>query len=147
VQVIRAESKHLELVAPLFDLYRQFYEQPSDLVGARDFISARLQKGDSVIFLALEEDGRALGFTQLYPTFSSTWMKRLWTLNDLFVRNDVRKKGVGQALMERARQWAVETGAHGLQLETAKDNHAAQRLYEGMGWKRDNYFYVYELKV
>src|SRR5690242_5552272 len=113
VEVIQATLQHLEMVVPLFDGYRQFYKQSSDLAGARNFLQARLMQGDSVIFLALL-DGAAVGFTQLYPSFSSVSMKRLWILNDLFVAETARKHGIASALLQKAQQHAAETGAKGL---------------------------------
>jgi len=144
MEIVRATGQHLELVAPLFDQYRQFYKQTPDLAGARRFLRERLEKNESVIFLALER-GKGLGFTQLYPTFSSTTLRRLWILNDLFTCPDRRKTGVGTALMERARQFGIEQGAVELMLETAKDNFPGQRLYEKLGWKRDTEFCTYHL--
>lgn len=146
VTVIRADLNHLDVLAPLFDGYRQFYKQPSDVDGARHFLSERLTKNESVIFLALE-GSVGLGFTQLYPSFSSVSMKRQWILNDLFVAPEARKMGVGEALLERARQFAVETQAKGLTLMTAVDNYPAQRLYERMGWQRENNFYTYTIRA
>lgn len=145
MKIIRATVEHVELIAPLFDLYRQFYKYAPDIEGARRFIAERLRNGESVIFLALDESGKALGFTQLYPTFSSTTLQPMWILNDLYVRSDCRKGGVASALMERARQLGLETGAVELMLETAVDNFTAQRLYEKLGWKRDKEFYTYHL--
>ena len=145
MKIIRATADHVELIAPLFDLYRQFYKYAPDLEGARRFIAERLKNGESVIFVALDEAGKALGFTQLYPTFSSTTLQSMWILNDLYVRSDIRKSGVASALMERARQLGLETGAVELMLETAVDNFTAQRLYEKLGWKRDKEFYTYHL--
>jgi GNAT superfamily N-acetyltransferase len=142
--IIRATIEHIDLIAPLFDGYRQFYKKPSDLVRARQFIKDRLIRHESVIFLAMDED-QALGFTQLYPSFSSTSMQRLWILNDLFVAPAGRRSGVGEALLERARQFAVEDGAKGLMLETAVTNTTAQKLYERLGWQRDTEYYVYNL--
>jgi len=142
IRMVRAAAKDAERVVPLFDAYRQFYKQKSDLAAARAFISERLQRDESVIFLALHGD-KAVGFVQLYPCFSSTAMKRMWILNDLFVAPEARRSGAAKALMERARQWAVETKSDGLWLETAVDNHPAQRLYESLGWKRDNDYYRY----
>lgn len=143
MQIIRATVEHVDLIAPLFDLYRQFYKYAPDLEGARRFIHERLTNGESVIFLALDDSGKALGFTQLYPTFSSTTLRSMWILNDLYVRSDCRKTGVASALMERARQLGKETGAVELMLETAADNFTAQRLYEKLGWQRDKEFYTY----
>lgn len=142
VRIVRATAKDVERVAPLFDSYRQFYKQKADMAAARTFIAERLQRDESVIFLALDGD-KPVGFVQLYPCFSSTAMKRMWILNDLFVTPEARRGGAAKALMERARQWAVETKADGLWLETAVDNHPAQRLYERLGWKRDKDYYRY----
>ena len=137
-----ARPEDLPLLVPLFDAYRQFYKQKPDLAAARRFIAERLQREESVIFLALTNE-EIVGFVQLYPCFSSTAMKRMWILNDLFVTPEARRQNAAKALMERARQWAVETKADGLWLETAVDNHPAQRLYESLGWKRDNDYYRY----
>lgn len=142
VRLVHARAADAERIAPLFDAYRRFYKQKSDLAGARAFIGERLQRDESVIFLALAGD-KAVGFVQLYPCFSSTAMKRMWILNDLFVTPEARRGGAAKALMERARQWAVETKADGLWLETAVDNHPAQSLYESLGWKRDHHYYRY----
>lgn len=108
LQVIPAGLEHLEALASLFDGYRQFYKQESDLTGAKAFLEARLQREESVVFLALEGT-EALGFTQLYPSFSSVSMARLWILNDLFVNPAARGKGVGEALLARAVEFARET--------------------------------------
>jgi ribosomal protein S18 acetylase RimI-like enzyme len=135
-----------DVVAPLFDAYRVFYRQPSDPALARAFVGARLARAESVIFLA-ERDGRAVGFVQLYPLFSSTATRprRLWLVNDLYVAPDVRGGGVGRALMARARALAEATDAAGLELSTARDNTVAQGLYEALGYRQDREFLRYEL--
>src|SRR5690242_10091205 len=142
----QAGSSDVDVVAPLFDAYRQFYDQPSDPALARTFIAERLERGESVIFLA-ERSGRAIGFVQLYPLFSSTARRprRLWLLNDLYVAPDARQGGVGRALMRRARQLAEETGACGLELATARTNTIGQQLYESEGYRLDDAFLRYEL--
>jgi GNAT superfamily N-acetyltransferase len=147
MRIERAGLADLDAAAPLFDAYRQFYGQRPDLSAARAFLEERLLRDESVIFLAVADDGSALGFTQLYPSFSSVSLKRLWVLNDLFVAPGVRRGGVGRRLLERAREWAVETGAKGLVLSTAVTNKAAQSLYESCGWRRDDEFQHYHLFV
>ena len=142
VRTVRAELDDLDALVPLFDGYRQFYGQTSDPDGARAFLADRITRGESVIFLAVV-DGAILGFTQLYPSFSSVSMKRLWVLNDLFVATAARKSGAGRALLERAERWAAETGAKGLTLSTQITNATAQRLYEACGWTRDDEFFHY----
>jgi GNAT superfamily N-acetyltransferase len=133
-------------VVALFDAYRLFYDQVANLNGARDFLTEGLVKGESVVLLA-KEDGKALGFVQLYPSFSSISMGRIWILNDLFVTPSARGRGVGAALLKASEQLAVETGAKELILETMKTNLTAQRLYELTGRKRDEIFYRYFLSV
>ena len=150
MHIKRATMSDLDDVAPLFDGYRQFYGQRSDLAAARAFLGERVRRDESVIFLAVTDEksgAEALGFTQLYPSFSSVSLKRLWVLNDLFVGPNARRGGVGRRLLERARDWAIETGAKGLVLATALDNSNAQALYESCGWQRDDEFQHYHLFV
>lgn len=146
MNIQRATTKQLEEVAILFNEYRMFYNQPSNLAGARTYLKDRLSGNDSVIFLCFEGE-EAIGFTQLYPTFSSIGMKRAWILNDLFVAKDARRKGVGDALLQAARAHALETGASSLSLSTAPDNLEAQRLYERNGYRQDETFLHYELSL
>jgi GNAT superfamily N-acetyltransferase len=143
MEILRAQAKDADLIAPLFDAYRQFYKAPSDIEASRRFISERLTNNESVIFLAME-GGRALGFVQLYPLFASVALQSLWLLNDLFVDSAVRKQGVGERLMKHAEQFASDTGSRGLFLRTATDNYPAQQLYEKCGWVRDEKFYRYD---
>jgi ribosomal protein S18 acetylase RimI-like enzyme len=127
-------EKDADLVAPLFDSYRQFYDKPADPGRARTFIRDRLKAGESVIFVAEGAPGEALGFVQLYPSFSSVEARPLWVLNDLYVASTARRLGVGRALMEAARQHAIETGAKRLILETVAENRNAWTLYESLGY-------------
>lgn len=147
----RATLADLELVAPLFDAYRQFYERPADLDLARNYIEARMRDNDSVIFLATNtnEDGgeKALGFTQLYPTYCSVSATNVWVLYDLFVDPSARRQGIAQALMAEAKKLGEASGAAWLKLETAVTNKAGQALYERLGWHRDTDFYTYHLPL
>ena len=136
----------LELIAPLFDGYRCFYGKDTDLETARAFIAERLMLGESAIFIATDEGGKTLGFTQLYPSFSSVSACRIWILNDLFVTLQARGRGVGKALLEAARQYATQTGAKRVVLSTAHDN-PAQKLYEAQHYVRDTEFLHYELEL
>jgi GNAT superfamily N-acetyltransferase len=143
--IVRVGRNELDDLAPLFDGYRQFYGQRSDLPAARGFLRDRIERDESVIYLAYAKGGEPAGFTQLYPSFSSVSLKPLWILNDLFVRSDVRRGGLGRALLERARRHALETGAKGLVLSTGVTNKAAQTLYESCGWLKDEEFFQYHL--
>ena len=136
MHIITASENNLAQLTPLFDGYRIFYKQASNLEAAGEFLTDRFQKKDSVVFMAFDDEGSALGFTQLYPMFSSVSMQRTYVLNDLFVSDSARGRGVGAALMEHAKQFAAATGSKGLTLETGIDN-PAQKLYQRLGWVMD----------
>jgi GNAT superfamily N-acetyltransferase len=146
VTVTKVNAESVREVVSLFDAYRQFYSQQGDFEGARKFLAERLTRNESVILLA-SVNGRAVGFAQLYPSFSSLSMKRVWILNDLFVTLSARGQGVGTALLEECKRLAIETDAKELTLETMKTNFTAQHLYESLGWKRDEIFHRYTLSV
>ena len=146
MRIRRATPQDIEALATLFDGYRQFYRCEPDLAGARVFIGERLARDESVIFLA-EDAGTPLGFTQLYPSFTSAGMARIFVLNDLFVAPQARGRGVATALLRRAAAFGLAEGAVRLTLSTATDNRAAQAVYERAGWKRDDAFFVYQLAL
>ena len=139
----RAGIEDIEGLAPLFDAYRQFYEMPADLALARAYLTARLSAAESVIFIARDVRGTAVGFCQLYPTFCSVLARRQFVLYDLFVAPEARRTGSGKALLSAAEQFACQQGAARVELQTAKSNLAAQSLYEANGWVRDEVFFVY----
>ena len=145
MSIQKATLNDLDSLSELFDLYRIFYQQKSDLSGAREFIKERLNNEESVVFIAFYEN-KPIGFVQLYPSFSSVSMKRTWVLNDLYVSESVRGKGFGEKLIEKAITFAKDTGAKGILLETNIENVTAQRLYERIGFtKETNHFYFFSI--
>ena len=146
MEIITATLDQLDDLAPLFDAYRVFYGQASDMGRAQTFLRERMHLQESVVFLAYAHS-RPVGFTQLYPSFSSVSTQRLWVLNDLYVVPEMRGQRVGERLIERAARFATEFGAKGLSLSTAITNTSGQKLYERVGFKRDEEFYHYFLKT
>jgi GNAT superfamily N-acetyltransferase len=146
MQIRVAHMDDLDEVTRLFDRYRIFYGQISDLDAARQFIQMRFQQGDSTILIALDEL-LGVGFTQLYPSFSSVSMKRVWILNDLFVEEMARCQGVGTQLMQAAESFTRQTGAVRIALSTQITNQKAQSLYESCGYVKDEVFYHYSLPL
>jgi len=142
-----ATVEDADRVAPLFDAYRQFYGLAPDLALASRFLADRLARGESVVLLAAAADGTPMGFVQMYPGFSSLRAARTYVLYDLFVQPRARRHGVGRLLMEAASDEARRAGAVALVLSTAKTNVGAQRLYESLGWVRDEDFYEYGLDL
>ena len=139
----RATLADLDAIAPLFDAYRQFYKQPSDLPRAREYLKERIENNESVIFAAQTGDKEIVGFCQLYPTFCSVRVAHTYVLYDLFVSPAARGTGAGRFLMLAAEIHAAKTGAARMELSTARDNKVAQSLYESQGWVRDEAFFVY----
>lgn len=150
MRIVQATVEDLDALCPLFEAYRAFYKLAPGGTRARSYLKARLSRGEATIFLAIGGRGtsaRALGFTLLYPTFSSLSMAPAWVLNDLYVVPDGRRAGVARALMERAQRLARRSRAAYLSLETAETNRKAQRLYESLGWKRERGFRHYSLSL
>ena len=143
IEIRKATPEDLKFVVALFDQYRVFYENESDPEKAEKFIAERLQLNDSQIFVAETNDKVLVGFVQLYPLFSSTRMKRLWLLNDLFVDNAYRGKGISKQLIDISKELCKQTNACGLLLETAKTNNIGNSLYPKVGFSLDenhNYY-------
>lgn len=137
-KVLTADVHKHDLIA-MFDAYRCFYGMQGDMAVASKFIENRVERGESTIFLAHEDNSKSengLGFVQLYPLFSSVTATRTWVLNDLFVMPSTRNAGIGTALMNAAEEFARETRASVVTLETAADNINAQRLYESLGYRK-----------
>lgn len=139
----RARVCDTECIAPLFDAYRQFYGSAPDLSGAHAFIAERLERGESVVLFARALTSRAsgrtdiVGFTQLYPSFSSVSMSSIIVLNDLFVRSQWRRSGVARALIEEAVRYAERVGAIRLHLSTQTTNAPALHLYHSLNFVPD----------
>jgi len=146
-KIVQAKIEHLREVSKLFNLYRIFYKQKDDLDSAKQFIKQRLENGDSTIFISINDDASLNGFVQLYPSFCSVSMIPILILYDLFVDPDIRTKGIGRSLMNKAEQYAQENGFKRLELSTAKDNFIGQSLYESLGYEVDDEFLQYSLEI
>ena len=143
----RATLDDVDCLIPLFDAYRQFYGQQTDLAVAQQFLNERLSRNESVVLIAEGPNGVAIGFAQLFPSFSSILASPIAILHDLFVVPAARRRGVGTMLLNAAADTARAAGAVRLELATAITNTTAQRLYEKLGWKRDEEFYVYGMSL
>lgn len=141
VEIRIANPGDVDRILPLLDGYREFYGKRPEPMRAREFLEARLALKESVIFLAEDASG-AIGFTQLFPSFSTVSLAPIYILNDLYVLPDGRGKGIGRALLQKAQVYCAERGFKGLALETAVDN-PAQKLYEALGWKKDTHCFHY----
>lgn len=147
MSVTLATPADLDDLVPLFSGYLDFYEVPAPHVAIRGFLQARIEQGQSTVFIARSIDGLAVGFVQLYPFFASLTLQPAWLVSDLYVMPAARRDGYGEALMNAGRAHAEATGACGLMLETAKTNRAGQSLYERLGYRRDEKFYTYWLDL
>ena len=149
MEIIKIDSTQAHLVYELFNQYRIFYKQQPGIELAKKFIDARLNNNESVIFIALNESN-PIGFTQLYPNYSSVRAIKNWTLNDLYVDSNYRKKGIGEKLIKTAMEFAKNDNANFVELSTAVDNYTAQSVYEKIGFKKqepDTAFYTYRIDL
>lgn len=143
--IVRAGARHLDELAPLFDAYRVFYRQLPDPVAAREFVRDRLAQRDACVFFLASDARGPLGFTRMWLAYSSIAVRPAWILEDLYVVEAARGRGVASALLERCARHAKESGAVAISLETASDNVAAQRLYEASGYLPEDIFLKYNL--
>ncbi|MEO0571793.1 MAG: GNAT family N-acetyltransferase [Bacteroidota bacterium] len=141
MKIQRAQQSDVRKIAPLFDDYRVFYKQASDIQAAKAFLTKRIANRESVIFMALCEE-QIVGFTQLYTTYSSVSLRPFYILNDLYVLTEFRGKGIGERLLATAKELCKQNNFKGLSLETASDN-PAQQLYEKLDWKKDTDYFHY----
>jgi ribosomal protein S18 acetylase RimI-like enzyme len=146
LSVRQAVLTDIDALIPLFDSYRQFYGRSTDLEAAREFLLARFNHGESVLFIA-HDDNTPAGFVQLYPSFSSVSLARIFILNDLYVREAFRRKGIAKLLLAAAVDYAKSMAAARVSLSTAIANESAQALYQSAGWKRDEQFLVYHFAL
>ena len=143
IKIRRAHKEDVDAVSELFDAYRVWYRKESDSAGAKEFLRDRIAYNESVIYLA-EDENVVVGFTQLYPIFSSTRMQQMWLLNDLYVIKAQRGKGIGRALIEKSQALSKQTAAAGILLETEVTNEAGNHLYPSLGFKLEkNNFYFW----
>jgi ribosomal protein S18 acetylase RimI-like enzyme len=150
MSISRATTDDAPLIAPLFAAYREFYAKPDgDSVRCEVFLRERLSKRESVVFLArVPRDGRAVvaGFAQLYPTYTSVGLARVWHMNDLFVLPEFRRRGVAKALTLHAIAFARQDGAARFTLETQHHNAGARALYEHLGMTLGSEFVKYAMR-
>ncbi|OVE57474.1 GNAT family N-acetyltransferase [Chryseobacterium mucoviscidosis] len=142
----KAQLADVQHLAELFDQYRIFYHKDSDIHAAEKFLTERIENSDSEIFVA-ENEGKLVGFVQLYPLFSSTRMKRYWLLNDLYVNENYRGKGFSKQLIEASQEMAKSTDAAGILLETGKSNDIGNKLYPSCGFEIYDEVNFYEWKI
>lgn len=143
LSVRRAADHDIKSIAVLFDAYRRFYNRAPDVSSAENYLRARFENDESVLFVAERSPGDAIGFCQLYPAFCSVFMARFFSLYDLFVTPGARKMGGARALLAAAERYAAEQGGIRLELRTARANLPAQALYESTGWRRNEHFHSY----
>ncbi len=149
MRIIQASLEHLDLIAPLFVKYREFYGELPYPDSSRAFLEKRLRRKESVIYLALpdDDDHKLLGFCQLYPSYSSLSLKRVWILNDIYVAEDARRQLVADHLLRTAKKMAKETQAVRLRVSTSASNEVAQKTYESIGFHQDTEFLNYVLPI
>lgn len=138
INIKQATSPNIKELSVLFNEYRVFYQQESNLTLAETFLKSRITNQESVIFIA-QSESNMLGFTQLFPSFSSVSAQATWILNDLYVLPEHRNLGIGSQLLKQAKTYAEQTHAKGIFLQTADTNIGAQKLYQSHGYQHQEF--------
>src|SRR5690606_5515800 len=148
MRIVQATLEHLDLLTPLFVRYRECSGEIPFPDSSRKFLETRLRRKESVIYLALADDeDKLMGFCQLYPSYSSLSLKRVWILNDIYVAEDARRQLVADHLMRSAKKMAKESQAVRMRVSTSSNNEVAQKVYESIGFREDKEFQNYVLPI
>lgn len=148
MRIVQATLEHLDQLTPLFIKYRELFGQVAYPESSRKFLSTRISRKESVIYLAMPDDEeRILGFCQLYPSYSSLSLKRVWILNDIYVCEDARRQLVADHLIQAAKKMAKETQAIRMRVSSSINNDVAHKLYESLGFVEDHEFKNFILPI
>ena len=146
IKIIKANTKHINDLAILFDLYRQFYKYKKNLKNSKNYIHKRILNNESTIFISLYNK-KIVGFVQLYETFDSLNLNKKLILYDLYVLTEYRRLGIAKKLMKKSKNFSIKNKYGKIELSTAIDNFNAQKLYESLDYVRDKEYYNYELEI
>ena len=147
IKIVEANIEQLDIITELFNQYMIFYKKPSNESKYKDYLKERIEKNETTIYLALNSENIPLGFVLNYYSFSSVSLGKTITLNDLFIKPEYRKKGIAEKLINKTFELAKKSGAIRVDLGTAKDNFIAQKLYERIGFTKDEEFYAYSYNI
>lgn len=142
IHIRQATLADVSRLVSMFEQYRAFYGATLDAVAARRFLTERLTRAESTVFVATagEQTPQPVGFVQLYASFSSLAMRRIAIVNDLYVAHDWRRAGIARRLMAAAIDHAVADGAAAIELATRHTNGPALALYRQLGFRTDTEF-------
>ena len=148
MRIVQATLEHLDQLTPMFIKYRELFGQVAYPESSRKFLSTRISRKESVIYLAMPDDEeRILGFCQLYPSYSSLSLKRVWILNDIYVCEEARRQLVADHLIQAAKKMAKETQAIRMRVSSSINNDVAHKLYESLGFVEDHEFKNFILPI
>jgi ribosomal protein S18 acetylase RimI-like enzyme len=128
-------------VATLFDEYRQAFGYASSRAAGLEYIRGCVAGGEVAVFTACYESRllEPLGFTMLYPSFSSVQLRRTWQMQDIFVVPRARRCGIARALMEHVIKFARQQGAQHITLLSRIENGPASSLFSSLGFEPYEY--------
>ena len=144
MHIVKCTEAHLEQLVDVFEEYREFCGFDISKNEAKAFLKKLIRNEESVIFIAVDsETDNVMGFVNLFPSYSSLALQRLWILNDLGVSSNFRGRGVSKALIHKVQEFAKETNAIRIELKTGLTNTTAQSLYKTMDFTidSDNVYY------
>lgn len=145
MKIKKATISEIDELAQIFHEYRKTsvsHKGTSSIEDSKKWLCDRVNKGEAVIFIAIEESS-IIGFGTLYHGFSSISLKRYWIFNDLYVLPKCRGNGCAKHLISEIQKFAVTSGSKGIELETAHSNKLAQALYESFGYEENNLYKRY----
>ena len=105
--------------------------------GYAHFLGSQIDEPDAAVLVA-EDDGDVIGYAYV-AVESYDWMSLrgpAGVLHDIIVDPERRRRGAGRALLEAVLAFLRERGLEQIVLSTAERNEAAQRFFDGVGFRR-----------
>lgn len=143
MQIEQLSEKYIDQLIDVVEEYRKFCGFSASYEQTKKFFQYLFTNEKSVTFIAISDNDEVMGFVNLYPSYSTLALSKIWILNDLAVSSRFRRMGLAQKLIKRVITFAEETGAVRVELKTQITNRGAQKFYSEIGFKvdKDNIYY------
>lgn len=113
-------EKYIDQFVIVVDEYRKFCGFNLSPEATKGFFKNLHKENKAATFIAISEEYEIMGFINLYPSYSTLSLRKIWILNDLGVSSRFRRLGVAQALIKKSIEFAKESGSIRIELKLQK---------------------------
>ena len=147
ILIRNATSNDLNMLIEFIHDIAEFEELAHEVSFTKDELMESMFGNDRTAeAIIAENEGEAVGFAVYFQNFSTFKGKPGLYLEDLFVKPDWRKHGIGRALLVRLAQIAVERGCPRFEWVALDWNQNAIDFYEKLGAKQLNDWRIFRME-